>query len=322
MSSTNRLPSKNRAGVLVLSPDADEYLRLLEGRMDGCAAAVGAHAVERALESRADFPVILGQPDLVARYLAAGRDARWVQSTWAGVTPLLKLGRRDFVLTGVKDVFGPQVAEYVLGYLLAHELKLLERLGRQANRSWWPEPGGTLAGKTMGIMGTGSIGRHLAEVAGRFGLTVTGLNRGGGIAPGFERVFPVGRLAGFLAEADYLVCTLPQTPHSDGLLDADAFRALKPGCYLVNVGRGSVIDEDALLQALESGTLSGAVLDVFRQEPLPRNHPLWHAPETLVTAHVAAKSHARDIVEIFVENHHRFLRGEELRYRIEFERGY
>ncbi len=84
---------------------------------------------------------------------------RWVQSTWAGVTPLLALGRRDFVLTGVKDTFGPQMAEYVLGYLLARELRLLERREHQLRRDWWPAESGTLRGKTLGIMGTGSIGR-------------------------------------------------------------------------------------------------------------------------------------------------------------------
>ena len=316
----NDLPE--RADVLVLAPGANDYRPFFEERIPTGTQAVYADTVGAALAVEGKFPVILGQPDLVAGYLEHRPGVRWVQSTWAGVRPLLVTGRRDFLLTGIRDTFGPQIAEYVLGYLLARELKLLERLGRQANRSWWPEPGGTLAGKTMGIMGTGSIGAYLAAMAAPFGLTVTGLNRSGTNTDGFERVYPVGELAAFLSEPDYLVCTLPQTPASDGLLDAAAFRAVKPGCYLVNVGRGSVIDEDALLEGLENGTLAGAVLDVFREEPLPPESPLWHAPDTLVTAHVAARSHPADIAYIFLDNYDRFQRGEPLKYRVDFDLGY
>ena len=316
----NDLPERNK--VLVLAPNANDYRLFFDELASSGVCIVYADTVEAALAADGSFPVILGQPDLVAEFLGHRPFVHWVQSTWAGVTPLLAPGRRGFVLTGIKDAFGPQIAEYVLGYLLARELKILERLGRQASRNWWPEPGGTLAGKTMGIMGTGSIGACLAAMAAPFGLTVTGLNRSGTNTDGFERVYPVGELAAFLSEPDYLVCTLPQTPASDGLLDAAAFRGVKPGCYLVNVGRGSVIDEGALLEALENGSLAGAVLDVFGEEPLPPESPLWHAPETLVTAHVAAKSHPADIANIFLDNYHRYQRGEPLKYRVDFDLGY
>lgn len=310
------------SALLVLAPNADAYLPHLGDVQAAGLPVVPATNAAQAEDAGYRFNIILGQPDLAAEYLSAGNPVDWVQSTWAGVTPLTELGRRDYLLTGAKDVFGAQITEYVLGYLLAQELKLLERLGRQANRSWWPEPTGTLSGKTMGILGTGSIGCHLAAVFSNLGVRVLGLNRGGSAAPGFETVYPTARKHEFLGGLDYLVCTLPGTDETENLLDTDAFAALRRSCYLVNIGRGSVIDEEALLATLAGGRLAGAALDVFREEPLPEHSSLWHAPDTLVTAHVAAKSRPADIAAIFIENYHRYRRGEQLNFRIDFDRGY
>jgi phosphoglycerate dehydrogenase-like enzyme len=238
------------------------------------------------------------------------------------VNPLLELGISNYVLTGVKDTFGPQMAEYVFAYLLANELKIFERLGQQADRTWWEQPSGSLWGKTLGIMGTGSIGRFIAQTARTFGMRITGFSRGGAPVEGFKKVFARNQLADFLAEPDYLVCVLPDTPATRHLLDASAFHAMKNHCCLINVGRGNVIDENALVQALVEGELSAAVLDVFQSEPLPEDSPLWNVPGLTVTAHIAAASVPRDIARIFRENYWRYVAGEPLKYRIDFERGY
>ena len=308
--------------VLILTPDAQEYLPLLEGLAGGGGALSTAETAGDALEMYSGQSVILGQPDLVAEVLGDMPGVRWVQSSWAGVNPLLNLDRSDYLLTGVKDTFGPQMAEYVLAYLLANELKVFERLGRQANRSWWDESSGTLKGKTLGIMGTGSIGRYIARMAQPFGMRITGFSRSGASAKGFERVFAGNQLDDFLAEPDYLVCVLPDTPGTRHLLDSNAFRVMKNGCYLVNVGRGVLIDEEALAQALIEGELAGAVLDVFQTEPLPKESSLWNAPGLIVTGHVAAKSWPEDIARIFGENYRRYIEGEPLKYQIDFEKGY
>jgi len=308
--------------VLILTPDAQEYLPLLEGLAGDSVTLTTAETAAYAREKYAGQSVILGQPDLVAEVLDEMPGVRWVQSNWAGVTPLLNLGRSDYVLTGVKDIFGPQMAEYVLGYLLANELKIFERLGRQANRNWWEESSGSLKGKTLGIMGTGSIGSHIARMAQPFGMNITGFSRSGASVEGFERVFSGNQLDDFLTEPDYLVCVLPDTPGARHLLDARAFRVMKNGCYLVNVGRGALIDEEALAKTLFQGKLSGAVLDVFQTEPLPTESPLWNAPGLIVTGHVAAKSWPEDIARIFSENYRRYIKGEPLKYQIDFEKGY
>jgi len=308
--------------VLILTPDAGEYLPFLKKLSE---AGVDLTAVATAAAARKSYSgqeIILGQPDLVAAVLGDMPEVRWVQSSWAGVTPLIQEGRRDYRLTGIKNVFGQQMAEYVLAYLLARELKVFERLGRQANRSWWSGPSGSLQGKRVGIMGTGSIGRCIARLLMPFGVAITGYNRSGAPAAEFDRIFSGKQLTAFLTEPDYLVCVLPDTPNTKHLLDADAFRVMKNTCCLVNIGRGNAVDERALAAALFAGELDGAVLDVFQQEPLPKDSPLWNAPGLIVTGHVAARSWPEDIAAVFRENYRRYCAGEPLEYRVDFERGY
>ena len=308
--------------ILVLARDAAEYGPLLEPLRSAGANITLADTAAVARACSPGPPVLLGEPDLVADVLDDLPAVRWVQSTWAGVTPLIEQHRRDYHLTGVKGVFGPQMAEYVLGHLLAHQLRLLERLGRQAQRDWWPEPSSTLAGGTLGILGTGSIGAEIARRARVFDLAVIGLSRSGRAQADFDRVWPVADLTDFLQRADFVVSVLPDTPATQGLLDAKAIAAMRPGAYFVNVGRGSVVDETALAEALNRHHLGGAALDVFNEEPLPRVSPLWHAENTLVTAHVAARSWPRDIAALFIDNYRRYAAGEALRYIVEFDRGY
>ena len=180
----------------------------------------------------------------------------------------------------------------------------------------------SLNGKSLGIMGTGSIGQHIARMAEPFGMYITGYSRSGSPVEGFQQVFAQHQLMEFLQAPDYIVGVLPDTPGSQDLLDAAAFRAMKDGCYLVNVGRGNLIDETALADALQAGKLAGAVLDVFRTEPLPDDSVLWNAPGLIVTGHVAAISWPRDIARIFSGNYQRFVAGEPLKYRIDFDQGY
>jgi phosphoglycerate dehydrogenase-like enzyme len=308
--------------VLILSPDAEQYLHLLRAVADSDAQLQAAVSARQAWDIYAGEAVVLGQPDLVAAALEGMPQLRWVQSTWAGVAPLLGLQRRDFLLTGIRGVFGAQMAEYVFGHLLAIELKFEERRERQRRREWWSARSGVLQGRKLGIMGTGSIGRHIAVIGKAFGLRVTGYSRGGAAVDGFDRVFASGALTEFLAEPDYLVCVLPDTPETRDLLNEDRLRDLRPDCVLVNVGRGSLLDEAALAAALRRGGLRGAVLDVFRDEPLPPDSPLWDAPGLVLTAHVAAHSRPADIARSFVANYNCYVAGEPLHDLIDLQRGY
>jgi phosphoglycerate dehydrogenase-like enzyme len=269
-----------------------------------------------------DQSIIFGSPGMIAEILPQMPSVEWVQSSWAGVTPLMALKRRDYVLTGIKDVFGSQMSEYVLGYLLAHELKILRREREQQQHNWFREPSGTLDGKHLGIMGTGSIGQHIARTAKQFGVNVSGLSRSGNPVSGFDNLFPVNQLHEFLEGLDYLVTTLPQTAETDNLLDADALAQLPAHAYFINVGRGNVVDDHALVDALCNSRIAGAALDVFDEEPIPQDSQLWDTPNLSVTAHISALSHPVLIVPVFVENFRRYIEGQPLHHIIDFATGY
>jgi phosphoglycerate dehydrogenase-like enzyme len=303
---------------LVIASDADDYVELLENSHAATICRTSAEAVA----AYSGETILLGDPASIASVLSEFSAVRWVQSTWAGVTPLLELGKHDYVLTNVRDIFGPQMSEYVFGYLLAHELRIAERAEAQREKRWLEEYSGRLERKRIGIMGTGSIGRAIAETARAFGMSVVGLSRSGTAMPYFDDIQPVSHLDGFLADLDYLVSVLPDTAATTGLLDARALSLLPQRCYFINVGRGNVVDDTALVDALHAGRLSGATLDVFDEEPLPQDNPLWDAPNLNVTAHIASISDPELVAPIFNENYRRYAAGEPLNFVVDFDAGY
>jgi phosphoglycerate dehydrogenase-like enzyme len=312
----------SKPAILVISESAPRYVETLRAALGDSVAIRAYRTSEEARATYCGQAVVLGEPHLVAAAAGGWEQLRWVQSTWAGITPLLPLARSGVTVTGVKGVFGPQMAEFVLGYLLARELKLLERVERQRAGEWWTEDNERLAGRTLGVLGTGSIGSHIATVVTALGVRTVGCSRSGDATQPFERVYPVADLPEFLSGLDYLVSVLPDTLQTDGLLSRDALACLPAHALLINVGRGSVLDEDALADALEAGTLGGAVLDVFREEPLPADHRFWTTPGLMITAHIAARSYPRDIGALFIDNYRRHVAGQPLLNRIEAERGY
>ncbi len=259
---------------------------------------------------------------MIAEILPELPAVQWVQSSWAGVTPLIEAKRRDYVLTGIRDAFGPQMAEYVIGYLLAHELRVLERKQRQQKHEWFKGFSGNLHGKRLGIMGTGSIGRYIAMKANFMDMQVLGLSRSGKPVPVFRQVMKANRLHEFLDGLDYLVSILPDTPETDGLLDRAALDKLPRHACVINIGRSNVIDDEALIDALKNNELASATLDVFDEEPIPQDSPLWDTPNLNITAHIAAVSLPSLIVPIFVDNYRRYVDEQPLRYVVDFDAGY
>jgi phosphoglycerate dehydrogenase-like enzyme len=307
---------------LIIAAAAKELAEEISRTADCPIPVKACTSAEEALDVYADQTIVFGNPDMIAGILPELPGVGWVQSSWAGVTPLIAIDRRDYVLTGVKDVFGPQISEYVMGYLLAHELKVLERMNQQRNHNWFDDSSGVLRGKCLGIMGTGSIGAHIANTARVFGVKVTGLSRSGGPSSAFDKVMPVAQLHEFLEETDYLVATLPQTDGTENLLDKAALAKLPAHAYFINVGRSNVVNGKALADALRNNELAGAALDVFDEEPIPRKSPLWNTPGLSITAHIAAISHPSLIVPIFVENYRRYCDKQPLKYVVDFDRGY
>ena len=307
---------------LIVTPVAEELAEEIARLADFPITIKACTSAEQALVEYTDESVVFGNPDMIAEILPKMSTVDWIQSSWAGVTPLTALDRRDYVLTGIKDVFGPQMSEYVIGYLLAHELKVVQRMQQQREHNWFKAVSGRLEGKRLGIMGTGTIGQYIAKTAKYFGATVTGLSRSGAPAPGFEKVMQVGLLHDFLEKTDYLVSALPQTADTDNLLDAAALAKLPAHAYFINVGRSNVVDDGALIDALRNDRLAGAALDVFDEEPIPQDSPLWDTPNLSITAHIAAISHPSLIVPIFIENYRRYIKEQPLKYVIDFDAGY
>ncbi|RLA22072.1 MAG: D-2-hydroxyacid dehydrogenase [Gammaproteobacteria bacterium] len=319
------LPGKNEMDMpdcIVVTALADEFANEIERLANFPIKIKASSPGKQALAAYTRKTALFGSPDMIADILPRMPTVDWVQSSWAGVTPLMALDRRDYVLTGIKDVFGAQMSEYVLGYLLAHELKVLQRMHEQREHNWFRGHSGTLEGKRMGIMGTGSIGQHIARTAKRFGVKVTGLSRSGAASPGFDNVLPVNELRTFLKELDYLVATLPRTAATNNLLAADALVQLPAHASFVNVGRGNVVNDEALMDALRNKRLAGAALDVFDEEPVPQDSPLWDTPNLSITAHISAISHPLLIVPVFVENYRRYVNGQPLQYVVDFATGY
>ncbi|PSW12142.1 D-2-hydroxyacid dehydrogenase [Photobacterium sanctipauli] len=267
--------------------------------------------------------IILADPPKVAGQLGHYPQLRWLQSTFAGIDALTQPGlRRDYALTNIKGCFGQLIAEYVLGLLLGHQRHFATYRQQQASQTWQPKPYQTIAGQTMVILGTGSIGSHLARVATAFGLRVVGVNRSGQAnSPAFDTVYSLAQLPMALAQADILVSTLPATQDTDNLLDA-AHLARCSGSLLFNVGRGNAVCEQGLLSALDSGAVEHAFLDVFKQEPLPSDSPLWQHPGITLTPHIAAESFPEQVMAIFCDNYHRWRQSQPLQYQVDFERGY
>ncbi|MFZ1040490.1 MAG: D-2-hydroxyacid dehydrogenase [Anaerolineales bacterium] len=309
--------------LLILSRQAQEYQQLLESAKLPEIQIFSATDVDAANASGADFEIVFGDPRLMPDLLPSLPRLRWVQSVYAGVESLLDPSlRRDYVLTNARGVFGGLMSEFVFGYLLNHERRIFERYQAQQEHRWDRSNTGMLRGKTIGLLGVGSIGAHLARTAKFFEMNVRGYTRSSESCPEVDLYFHGDRLLDLANGADYLVSVLPNTSETRHVVDAALLEALPPHAVFVNVGRGSALDESALIHALETKKIAAAVLDVFEQEPLPKEHPFWNTSNLLITFHTSAPTLPEDIAKLFVENYHRFVNNEELMYRVDFVRGY
>jgi phosphoglycerate dehydrogenase-like enzyme len=242
---------------------------------------------------------------------------------YAGVEALTDASlRHDYSLTNARGVFGELMSEYVFGYLLAHEKKIFKRYASQQNNKYDRFESGWLKGKTIGLLGVGSIGAHLAGTAKHFGLTVHGFTRSSEASNNVDKYFHGDDILKFAAGLDYLVVVLPRTEGTNQIVNAEFINALPSHAVIINVGRGNAVDEPALVEALTQGKIAGAVLDVTAQEPLPQDNPFWTTPNLLLTFHTSAISYPDDITRLFNENYHLYIEGKPLKYQVDFERGY
>ncbi|MEC6900398.1 D-2-hydroxyacid dehydrogenase [Photobacterium piscicola] len=267
--------------------------------------------------------VLLADPPLIAPHLAKYPHLQWLQSTYAGIDTLIKPKiRQNYQLTNIRGIFGPLIAEYILGHILNHQRHFHQYKVQQQQSHWQSHPYQSMEGKTMVIIGTGTIGQHLAKVGTVLGCRIIGVNRNGIAANAdFQQTYAITNLNTALTQADYVISILPATADTDDLFDQDSFSHCKNALFF-NVGRGNAVNEQALIMALEQQYIAHAFIDVFKTEPLIPNHPFWLHPKITITPHIAAESFPEQVFTIFKANYFRFQRQQKLNYLIDFKRGY
>jgi len=314
------------------------------------AAAPGARLVTVSVEGLADGPLedvevmLRGwlSSEAFDRLLARAPHLAWVHSATSGVERALTPASRErgLVVTNARGVFSRPIAEYVLMMILAVSRRLPQLLELQRERTWQPLEGAELRDVTVGIVGLGSIGRAVGALATAFGCRVVAIRRrpsgddaGQEADDGDERSYgevTLDRVGGpdtlpeLLGESDFIVLAAPLTPETEEMINAETLAMIKPGAWLINVARGRLIDERALLRALRDGPLGGAVLDTFRDEPLPPMSSFYDLPNVIVTPHTAWSS-GRVLdrsVELFCDNLRRFAKGEPLLNVVDPAAGY
>lgn len=246
-------------------------------------------------------------------------NVRWVQATSAGIGQLVKSMGYDTrmphtVFTTASGVHRRPLAEFVVMAILMHYKGARRMLDAQAHSHWERYAGTDLEGRTLAIVGLGRVGGEIARMCRALGMIVIGTD----ITPAPElvdRYYEPGRLSAMLPQADVLVLMVPHTPQTEKMIGAKELALLPRGAFFINIARGNVVDEPALIEALRSGHLAGAALDVFAEEPLPPHSPLWGMPTVLVSPHSASTSDRenRRITDLFCDNLRRYLAGEPLR---------
>jgi phosphoglycerate dehydrogenase-like enzyme len=321
----------------VLRPGFHESVLAVSPRID-----LALIANDKPLPSEIDRAAVLYRSsalsrDLVDALLERAPGFLWMHIPAAGIDFALspKVLAGDFLITKITGVYDAPVAEVTLGLIIAAAKRLPTYFAAQREGHWlraatWDaqqaqrDQPQLLRGKTVGMIGFGASGAALAAALRAIGMRVLGVRRDPKPDPRADAMYPASALGDVLAEADYVVLTLPLTPTTEGIIGAREIARMKPTAWLVNVGRGRLVDDDALIAALESGRIAGACLDVFTREPLPEGHPYYRLPNVIMTPHIAgAFPELNDIDrDYFLDLLRRFLAGEPFPATVDRARGY
>ncbi|MBE9210305.1 D-2-hydroxyacid dehydrogenase [Nostoc sp. LEGE 06077] len=264
---------------------------------------------------------------ILHRVLAAAPALGWHHAPNAGVNHILTPTylERDLILTNGAGVHAIPIAEFVLTYILSHAKNLAELQALQAERQWKRGfPIQELTDATLLIIGAGGIGQAIANRAKAFGMKIIGTRRHPQELANFDKVVGANEWRSHLGEADYVVVATPLTAETQNLIDEEVLRSLPPHAYLINIARGAVVDEPALIKALTEGWIAGAALDTVVTEPLPSDSPLWSVPNIFITPHCSGHSPKvkQRSIELFLDNFHRYQTGQPLRNVVDKQAGY
>jgi phosphoglycerate dehydrogenase-like enzyme len=274
---------------------------------------IGHHGELASFMDRADVVMSFGKTlgPHADRLLGGAPRLKWVQSLGTGVNNIADLPslRRDVVITSMRGIHGIPMSETAIMLMMALARDLPGIVRNQDKRSWLPAPARHLHGKTVGILGVGAIAETMAPLCGALGMTVIGISATPRELAGFHRIVARDRMVEIVPELDFFVLLAPITPETYRIIDARILAAMRLTSFLINIGRGDLVDEQALLEALTNERIAGAALDAFSQEPLPPGHPLWAAKNVIITPHIGGDSEttAQDWFSIIRRNMRAFL---------------
>jgi len=298
--------------LLILDSQAEEYRRALEPEFPELVirACKTENEVGDFIE-KAKFLLTFNISDPLIRKAV---NLEWIQALGTGVDAILGLPSlpKGVLVTSTRGIHGPQMSELAVLLMLALTRRFPDTVRNQDKSGWDRWPAELLWKKKVGIFGLGAVGEEIALRCKAFGMTVYGINRSGRGVDAVDRMFGLDGLLTVAREVDYFIVAVPLTPETRGMVGAEVVSAMKPTAFLLNLARGPVVDEKALIRALESRTIAGAGLDVFDEEPLPQGHPFWKMKNVIVTPHVGGTStfYVSQVLPIFRENLRRYLKGE------------
>jgi phosphoglycerate dehydrogenase-like enzyme len=310
--------------ILLFHPEAFAYAKLVRGRI----ADVDLIATRDEAEFRHALPSaeILVADRFPVDALASAASLRWIQITIAGTEFLAPVREQigHLMVTNGRGIHAAPIADYVLAAMTMLISDFPGLLRDQAEKRWRRRPVTVLARHTLGIVGLGAIGQEIARRARICGMEVIGVRRSGAPLAGLTKIYPPQEIHRFLACCDFVVLAVPVTDGTRGMIGAPEFAAMKPTAFIINVARGAVIDEPAMVEALMRRTIAGACLDVFAVEPLPQDSPLWAMRNVMVTPHIAGMraDYGERFMDILVENLSLYSRRETLRNVVDFSAGY
>ena len=254
---------------------------------------------------------------------------KWMQATSAGVDRHqdTEIWRSKVILTGVSGIHATPIGEFVLGFMLMFAKGMPKSFQMKQTREWQRYVPYTLRNKTVGIVGLGHIGREVARLAKAFGMKVIATRRSAkqaGKARNVDLLLPQNRMKEILAKSDYIVISVPLTPETRHIIGEAELKAMKPTAYIINIGRGGLIDQEALIRALDAKQIAGAGLDVVTPEPLPKDSRLWDFENVILTPHISGgmEDYMERATELFCENLKRYLDGKRLLNVIDRKKGY
>lgn len=302
--------------VLVLEPDSEHELNVYGRALKKAYPEINVHLASN-LDAAMGVPmadVVVAKGIYLTQQLIDGLpNLGWVHSLISGEDHIRGLNYPTRpVITATRGVHSIQVSELAILLMMALVRDLPGFLKAQAAEEWQHRSQPTLSGKSAVIVGLGRIAEELARLLSAFGMSVDGVSNGRSDLDTIRKVYPRDRLKEAISCADFVIALLPLSLETTRIFNRNVFAAMKPSAFFVNVARGGVVDEDALIEALEAGRIAGAGVDVFSVEPLPPGHPLWRAPNIIVTPHVAGRSdvYAERACPLLIEGTQAFLQGQ------------